>query len=134
MTDLATYIDLVQQKRDLDARSRELGAEIEAIEAELLDDWTEAGRSSETVNGYTVYLSHRDWATPKDGDRGRVVAALEALGMRDMVTYNTITLSSWWKEQTEQGEEVPATLAEVIDLTTKWSLNVRKGKGAKDNG
>lgn len=134
MTDLATYISLVQQKRDLDAQSKALATEIDAIEAELLEQWTEAGRSSETVNGYTVYLAHRDWATPKDGDRGRVVAALEALGMRDMVTYNTQTLSSWWKERQEQGEEVPPTLAEVVDLTTRWSLNVRKKQGAKDNG
>ena len=134
MTDLATYIDLVQRKRDLDAQSRALGEQIDAIEEELLDDWTEAGRSSETVNGYTVYLAHRDWATPRDGDRGRVVAALEALGMRDMVTYNTNSLSSWWKERGEQGEEVPPILAEAVDLTTKWSLNVRKKQGAKDNG
>lgn len=126
MADTRQLIELTRRKRELDAESRKLAAEIDALEAELLEEWTEAGRSSETIDGYTAYLSSRDWATPRDGDRNRVVRALEALGMDDMVTYNTQTLSAWYKERAEAGEEVPPTLDECVELTTKWSINVRR--------
>lgn len=124
----ARYIEMTIRKRELDAASRKLGEELDRMEAELLDQWIEAGRQSERLDGVTVYIAARTWATPKDGDRQAVVKALEALGMRDMVTYNTQTLSAWFKEQAEAEQEVPPTLAEVVSLETKHSLNVRKGK------
>lgn len=120
------YVSLTVQKRELDAASRKLAEQIEAIETELLDRWVEEGKSSETVDGYTVYLNVRQWARPKGGDRQAVVRALEALGMADMVTYNTQTLSGWYRERAEAGEEVPPTLAEVVDLSNEYGLNVRK--------
>lgn len=120
-------IELTVRKRELDAESRKIGEVIDALESALLEQWIEAGRQSERIDGYTVYVGKRTWATPKDGDRHAVVEALEALGMADMVTYNTQTLSAWFKERAEAGQEVPQTLAEVVDLTDKFSLNVRKG-------
>ena len=124
----ARYIEMTIRKRELDAASRKLGEELDRMEAVLLDQWIEVGRQSERLDGVTVYIAARTWATPKDGDRAAVVKALEDLGMRDMVTYNTQTLSAWFKERATAEQEVPATLAEVVSLETKHSLNVRKGK------
>ncbi len=121
-------IELTIRKRELDAEARKIGEVIDQIEAALLEQWIEAGRQSERLDGYTVYLSPKTWATPKDDNRHAVVEALETLGMADMVTYNTITLSAWFRERKELGEEVPPKLAEVVDLVTKHSLNVRKGR------
>ena len=122
------YIELTLRKRQLDAESRRIGEDLETLEAALLDRWIEEGRQSERIDGVTVYISKRTWATPREGNRQAVVDALEALGMRDMVTYNTQTLSAWFKEQAEVGQEVPETLTEVVSLEDRHSLNVRKGK------
>lgn len=119
-------VRLTRRKRELTAEAKRVGDEIDKIEAALIEQWQDEGKSSETVDGHTVYISGRQWASPKDGDRLRVVRALEALGMDDMVTYNTATLSGWFKEQQDAGEEVPSDLAEVVDLTTNWSINVRR--------
>lgn len=125
---VARYIELTLRKRDLDAESRRVGEQLDQIEAALLEQWIEEGRQSERINGVTVYISKRTWATAREGDRQAVVRTLEALDMRDMVTFNTQTLSAWFKEQAEAGQEVPATLAEVVNLEDRHSLNVRKGK------
>lgn len=125
---VARYIELTLRKRDLDAESRRVGEQLDQIEAALLEQWIEEGRQSERINGVTVYISKRTWATAREGDRQAVVRALEALDMRDMVTFNTQTLSAWFKERAEAGQEVPATLAEVVNLEDRHSLNVRKGK------
>lgn len=121
-------IDLTLRKRELDAESRKVGEVIDQIERELLDAWIDAGRQSERIDGVTVYIAKRTWATAREGNRQAVVAALESLGMADMVTFNTQTLSAWFKERAEAGEEVPQTLAEVVSLEDRYSLNVRKGK------
>lgn len=120
------YVRMTREKRELDAASRKLGEALAEMERQMLDAWVEDGRQSETVDGYTAYLSSRQWARPRDGDRSRVVSVLGALGMGDMVTYNTQSLSAWFKERESSGEEVPGTLAEVVDLSTEHSINVRK--------
>lgn len=120
------YVALTREKRELDAASRRLGEQLAEMERQMLEAWVEDGRSSESVDGYTAYLTSRTWARPKGDDRQGVVRALEALGMTEMVTYNTQTLSAWFAEQAKAGEEVPPTLAEAVSLTTDWSINVRK--------
>lgn len=122
------YIELTALKRSYAESLRTTQDALDKLEAALLEAWIEEGRQSERLDGYTVYISKRTWATAREGDRQAVVRALEALGMRDMVTYNTQTLSAWFKEQAEAEQEVPETLAEVVSLETKHSLNVRKGK------
>ena len=133
MNDLATYIALVQRKRDLTAQAKELGEQADALEAKLLEEWADAGRQSVTEGGYHVYLSGVRYAPPRDEDRARAVQALLANGMGDMLTYNGRTLGSWITEREKLEEEVPAWLAEVVNLDKTWSLNVRKAQGATDN-
>ena len=117
------------EKKDLDAKAKELGAEIEELDKQLSDAMTEAELDKFTRNGNTFYLSSRLFASPQAGRKDAMISALKEEGFGDIVqeTVNANTLSAFVKEQMSQnGDEVPEWLASVVNTFEKISVGIRK--------
>lgn len=119
-----------EQKKELDAQVKEVGAEIDRLDLALSDAMAEAECERFSRNGSTFYLNTRLYASPVAGRKEELFAALKENGYGSIVTetVNANTLSSFVKEQmAENDEEVPAWLAEKISTFEKVSVGIRKG-------
>ena len=119
-----------EQKKELDAKGKELGAEIDRLDLALSDAMAEAECERFSRNGSTFYLNTRLYASPIVGKKEELFAALKENGYGSIVTetVNANTLSSFVKEQmSENDEEVPTWLAEKISTFEKVSVGIRKG-------
>lgn len=121
---------LKEQKKDLEAQTKSLTAEIERIDLELSDAMAEAECERFSRNGSTFYLNTRLYASPIAGRKGEMIMALKANGYGDIVTetVNANTLASFVKEQMALNDDVaPAWLTDVVSTFEKVSVGIRKG-------
>ena len=117
-------------KKELDARSKELGAEIEKLDLALSDAMAGAECERFSRNGSTFYLNSRLFASPAQGQKEALITALKANGYKDIVTetVNANTLASFVKEQMAQNADtVPGWLSPVVNTFEKITVGIRKG-------
>ena len=120
---------LQEQKKDLEAQTKALGAEITELDLQLSDAMTEAELDRFSRNGNTFYLKSRLFASPAAGRKDEMMQALKENGYGSLVTetVNANTLASFIKEQREiTGEEVPTWLSETVSTYEKVSVGIRK--------
>ena len=120
---------LKEQKKDLEAQAEAVGAEINALDAELSDAMAEADLDRFSRNGSTFYLKSRLFASPAAGRKDEMMAALKANGYGSLVveSVNANTLSSFIKEQREvTGMDVPEWLGDTVSTYEKVSVGIRK--------
>ena len=119
-----------EEKKELDAQVKDLGAEIEKLDLQLSDAMAQAEVERFSRNGSTFYLSSRLYASPIAGKKDELFEALEENGFGNLITrtVNANTLSSFVKEQiAENNDEVPEWLMEKISTFEKVSVGIRKG-------
>lgn len=119
-----------EQKKELDAQVKDLGAEIERLDLALSDAMAESELDRFSRNGSTFYLNTRLFASPIAGKKEELFQALKDNGFGSIVTetVNANTLSSFVKEQmAENDDEVPEWLSEKISTFEKVSVGIRKG-------
>lgn len=120
---------LKEQKKDLEAQAEAVGAEINALDAQLSDAMAEADLDRFSRNGSTFYLKSRLFASPAAGRKDEMMAALKANGYGSLVveSVNANTLSSFIKEQREvTGMDVPEWLGDTVSTYEKVSVGIRK--------
>ena len=120
---------LQEQKKDLEARAKALGAEITDFDLQLSDAMTEAELDRFSCNGSTFYLQSRWFASPAAGRKDEMMQALKENGYGSLVTetVNANTLASFIKEQREiTGEEIPEWLGDIVSTYEKVSVGIRK--------
>jgi len=121
---------LKDRKKDLEAEVKSLTAEIERIDLELSDAMVDSECERFSRNGSTFYLNTRLFASPMAGRKDDMIVALKGNGYGDIVTetVNPNTLASFVKEQKVlNSDEVPAWLADVVNIHEKVSVGIRKG-------
>ncbi len=119
------------RKKELEAEEKENNALIEELNRELSDQMTEAQVPNFSRNGAVFYLRNDIYASPRDGDREALFAALRANGYGDLVTetVNARTLNAFAREQMEASEgELPEWLDRVVSAYEKTTVGVRKEK------
>lgn len=119
-----------EKKKELEAQTKDLTAEIERLDLALSDAMAEAECDRFSRNGNTFYLNTRLYASPMSGKKDELMAALKANGFASIVTetVNANTLASFVKEQIAlNDEEVPTWLSEVVSTFEKTSVGIRKG-------
>lgn len=148
MTGTRDFIALKQRKTALDAELKEVNQQIAATQEQLLAQFADAGRTSETVDGYTIYRHPQLWASMAEGQREALVVALRETGHAELTTVNHQTLSSFVREALDQWaqaqglskEDVSDRVAEegfdwdqvmpgigrYINAAEKVTLNMRK--------
>lgn len=122
--------ELKDRKKDLEAEAKTITAEIDRLDLELSDAMAEAECERFSRNGNTFYLNTRLYASPVAGRKDDMIFALKDNGYGDIVTetVNANTLASFVKEQkTLNADEVPAWLADVVNIHEKVSVGIRKG-------
>ena len=122
--------ELKDRKKDLEAEVKTITAEIDRLDLELSDAMAEAECERFSRNGNTFYLNTRLFASPVAGRKDDMIFALKDNGYGDIVTetVNSNTLASFVKEQkTLNADEVPAWLADVVNIHEKVSVGIRKG-------
>ena len=120
---------LQEQKKDLEAKVKALGAEITDIDLQLSDAMTETELDRFSRNGSTFYLKSRLFASPAAGRKDEMMQALKENGYGSLVTetVNANTLASFIKEQREiTGEEIPEWLGDTVSTYEKVSVGIRK--------
>ena len=121
---------LHEQKKDIEAQAKALGAEIEALDLQLSDAMTEAELDRFSRNGSTFYLKSRLFASPAAGRRNEMILALKENGYGSLVTetVNANTLAAFIKEQREQEgcEDIPVWLGDTVHTHEKVSVGIRK--------
>ena len=121
--------ELKDNKKNLDAQSKQLGAEIEELELSLSDAMATAEVDKFSRNGNTFYLTSRLFASPNAGMKDDMISALRKNGYGELVTetVNANTLASFCKElMAENGDELPEWLAGTINTFEKTSVRIRK--------
>lgn len=122
--------ELKDRKKDLEAETKAITAEIDSLDLELSDAMAEAECERFSRNGNTFYLNSRLFASPASGRKDDMILALKDNGYGDLVTetVNANTLASFVKEQKNlNADEVPAWLADVVNIHEKVSVGIRKG-------
>ena len=135
--DLEVQMARVRELRDLEAKAaeakKEIMSQLEQEESRMLALLTECDLDSFKCKFGMVYKSYRDSIrTPKTPeDKQALFDFLKKLGVfDDMISVNSMTLLSFWKEQMQlardRGDEefkVPG----INEVTTNEILNFRKG-------
>ena len=122
--------ELKDRKKDLEAEAKAITAEIDRLDLELSDAMAEAECERFSHGGNTFYLNTRLFASPAAGRKDDMIIALKYNGYGDIVTetVNANALASFVKEQkTLNADEVPAWLADVVNIHEKVSVGIRKG-------
>lgn len=119
-----------EKKKELEAQTKEIGAEIEKLDRALSDAMAEAECDRFSRNGSLFYLSSRLFASPAAGRKDEMISALKQNGYADIVTetVNANTLASFVKEQMAVNDDaVPKWLSDAINTFEKISVGIRKG-------
>lgn len=122
------YLALKDRKEALDAQAKDVAAELETVQAALLERWSEDGTTSQRVDGRLVSLRRQAYATVVDSDYDRAARALKEAGLEGLLRPNTQTLSAWIREREAAGEPLPASFEGAIGLYERFSLSVRNGR------
>lgn len=127
------------QKEKLEAELKELNKQIGKLENELYDMLEELDLDNITIDGTTFYTSEKVYVSCKKAyvPLFKEWASENAPELLDYFReqINTQSLSKWYRERLEAGEEI--TLPEYIQPSPKRMVNVRgkyNGKEEKNNG
>ena len=120
---------LKEEKKELEARVKELNGIIEKTDKELSDEMAEGELESFNYKGHTFYLNNRLFASPAKDRKEDMLQALKDNGFGDLVTesVNSQTLASFIKEQRElTGMDVPEWLGDTVTVFEKVTVGIRK--------
>lgn len=120
---------LQEEKKTLEASVKDLGTEIAECDRRLSDAMAEADLDRFSRGGSTFFLKSRLFASPAAGRKDEMIQVLKDHGCGALVVeaVNVNTLASYIKERREAtGEDVPAWLADYVNLYDKVSVGIRK--------
>jgi len=143
------YIEAKAKKATLDALSKEVGAEITALNEQVVEHFADQGVKSISIDGKLAYRHSQLWAwKTEDSEMPDLVAALQSEGLAEMATINSQSFSSFVRERLEQWrnetgtkeedaldqiregtfdwERVIPGLGRYIKVTEKVQINLRK--------
>jgi hypothetical protein len=121
------FIELETERRELEARLKEVKEEIAPLHEQVLTYFEQTGTSKIKRSGLTLYVHRQLWARPIDGDYERGCAALKAAGLEDMVkeSFNIHTLSAYIRELERMGEPIPETFEGAIQTEETFQIRTR---------
>lgn len=131
--DFKQYAELVAKKRELKAVLKTLDETIAEREVALLDEMGAEGVTQMRVDtdsgAFTLFPKCTVWAGIEEGQKLKAIEVLEGLGMKDLLSPNYQSLSSWVREHIDAGVPLPKEFEGVIAVREVFSLAVRKANG-----
>lgn len=120
---------LREQKKDLEERVKVLNAEIDALDAKLVQAMIDQETQSFNRSGKLFYLKTVTRASAKAGEQERLYQWLKDNGYGDLVkeTVNAQTLTGFAKELMEENDdELPGDLVDMVTIYEKQTVAMRK--------
>ena len=116
-----------EARKAADRRSKELGALIDAAEAELVEQYVAAGVTSLDLDGRRATARPTLWLKKahEDVTAAAVAAALRADGLDELVQpegYNAAQISAWARRLEENNEPLPPNVAAVLVGHNRWTI------------
>lgn len=129
---LRRYKELREAQATSEAEAKAIKEEANALEAELVDEFAEAGVQNINVDGKTIYLHRSVFAQRCAGVTAEdVKAALIAAGASDLVTetVNANTLSAWVRELTEDDDApgLPEQVVGILEPGERYAVRIIAG-------
>lgn len=120
-------VDLDDRRRELEAQLKEIKEERSKLEAEVLDQFAEAGIDNIKVGGRTVYLRKDTYCSPVDGDKERSAIYLKnnGLGMFVSESFNSLTVSAWVRERIAE-DNLPDDFKDYFKVSDTFKIMTRK--------
>jgi hypothetical protein len=125
---LGEYLDALKaQRSDLTRLKEALSVEIDRVEADLVDQYVNAGKDTEQFGDRVGTLRPTLWARKVSEDVAgeQVAEALVADGLGHLVTppsYHSGQLSAFLRDLEDEGKPIPPHLAEVIEATERYAV------------
>ena len=134
---LRAYVQLKNEKKELDARLKQVNGELEQMLDPLIDMFMDAGVTNMKIDGQTVYISRTLWAGMWKDEDGNPHPKISIPAFKlspltaDLVkeSINLISLSAAIRElpNREDGSvDLPPELEGKISIAVKPDLRVRK--------
>ncbi len=114
---LRTFAALYERKTGLEAEVRGVKAEIAGLREQIMEYFADAGMSSATVDGRTIYL-YSQWrpARREDVSAQAVAIALDKAGLGDLTTANWQSLGSYVRELERDDNDAPILPDDLVDV------------------
>jgi hypothetical protein len=127
MDPIEEFIELSKRKKELTRELEEVKSTLGALDAIILERFTQDGTEKITRNGMTLYVHSQLWAKKKEGiSNAQAVRALEEAGYEDYTTLNHQSLSALLREWEKAREPIPEGLQNFIEGSTAYSIRARK--------
>ena len=135
MTEARKFAALTLEKREAEAKLKEIKAEMSEMETRLIETMVEEQIPKLQFKfgdeGITIFPRTMLWVRPKGPapeDRQAVVKALKKAHLGDFVRedYNTSTLSAWARERLAEGTDLPPSITAVVELQPQVTLQGRR--------
>ena len=123
-----TYVKLRRRQAELIAEHDGIKEQANELQTELLAEFGNDGIQKLTVDGSTVFLHRQVWVSTKEGKMGEAVKALQDNGLGHFVkeSFSTQTLSAHYRELEREEEQLPAELADCVNVVETYSVRVRR--------
>lgn len=129
------YAELISLKRQAKATLNTIQEELTTLETELLDALAAEGIDQVRVDTdegrFTIFPKRQIWAGIEEGKKLEAIEVLEKLGLKDLLSPNYQSLSSWVREHEVTETPLPKEFEGVIAVREVFTLNVRKAGNGK---
>lgn len=124
---------LKERKKHLEDETKTVNAEIEETEAKLADLMIQEEMQNFTRNGQMFYLQTKTYASAVPERKSELFAWLKENGYGDLVyeTVNANSLAAFVREQLEESDELPESLAELVNVYEKTTVAMKKASVKK---
>lgn len=127
---LDNFVELTRIKRSLEKGLKQVNADLEKLQPQILEIFQEQGISMMNIHGMTLYIQSQLWA--KKAPEVDIMGAIKALEEAHLEEYtkpsiNVQGLSKHFREAEELNHEVPQCLAGKIDVTRSYKIVGRNG-------
>ena len=120
--------DLRVQKKNLEARVKDLNEQIEHTEQGLVGEMVNVELQNFSRAGQMFYLSTKIYASAVADRKPELFSWLKKNGYGDMVQeqVNAMTLAAWVREQVGEDDELPKGVGELVNVFHKQTVSMRK--------
>lgn len=125
---LKRFVALEERRRELEGEIDRIKAEATELESSLMPQFEQAGIERVSIDGRTVFIERRLWASAKNGDKLAVCKALKRARLSEFVqeSFNSQSLSALVREWDREGRPVPPSLREVLEVSEVFKLRTRR--------
>ncbi|NLW75522.1 MAG: hypothetical protein GXY18_03730 [Methanomicrobiales archaeon] len=129
MEKVKQIIGIKKQLDELDAQTKKLKAEFDAIETEVIGYLEQEGLDRVTLDGRTVSVRRQLWASVKKDPFALDILRDNGLGDFIEEKVNSQRISSYVREFEKNGQEIPNWCNDALNISEKFNVSIVKAGG-----